>query len=280
VTLLDGELPRTDARAGLEGVQRGRGRHAQDRTDDEGRFSLPVGHSGTFWVRAYAPGAGAAEHGPLAVDHETGETGLVVALDEPLGTIEGTVRMPAGHSTDEVHVLLSSDRQEDVMLWPARDGHFRARDLAAGRWTLRAVGTGNAQRDDDQASDPERQVGFVSHFVPMPPDWLGIDHAAEVLLAPGGTETVVFDLAQPPTCVLACSLRVDGRALLTQPWDPGWYGMGAFSNLARLEREERGSWEPPVAEVQLDGSGAFRVGALEPGTYRLAVDFLDHDGFG
>jgi hypothetical protein len=261
VVLLDGQRPRTDPEAGLEDSQRPRGTHGQARSDAQGRFSLPIGHAGTFWIEADDGAGGAVEVGPLAL--EPGEEHVVdVELAErPPGTIVGRVRVAEGAALPTL--FLEGPREQ---LWqPTPDGTFQVSGLAPGRWTVTPLAPG-------RGNPAPGKMGFPSHWFPMAyPD--GPLTATEVVVESAGEVRVELDLTRLPACTLVGTLALDGAPLEPHPWDAGPYGMEADRQTAWLERLDRGKWEPCVARFRLDGSSRFVLAAHEPGDYRLRLDF-------
>lgn len=173
-------------------------------TDEEGRFSIPVPSAGRYALRAFHAPEGQGALGPLVLDERTPRTGLSVALDRPLGAIEGRVLLPEGRTVAEVGLRLAGPGT--VLVDLSDDGRFAAEGLAEGTWSL-----GVAARDEAIPLVPGTLCPPGWHDADVPPDWVACDVSTIVRLTPGARESVTLDLREPPTS------RIEGRVRITGP---------------------------------------------------------------
>jgi RNA polymerase sigma-70 factor (ECF subfamily) len=111
---------------------------AEGVTDKEGRFAVTLRESGSFFVRASAPGAGTDELEDVSIDHTEGAEGIELELSAG-GSIEGRLLVPVGESAAGwiVGVSRGDPYPQTVALQP--DGRYRFDGLLPGEWLVERV---------------------------------------------------------------------------------------------------------------------------------------------
>lgn len=277
-------------------------------TADDGSFSLPLGQSGTFVLRAAASGWAATEAGPFELGGEREVAGLNIALERG-ATIEGRVLVDPGEALEGRLIAIWGGDPFPFTVRSDAEGRFVVPNLAAGRWWVGAAerelvpGTFQLQRTATAQPGPTANVELRE----------GESSSAEVsfraaLLAhvrgrltlagrpAAGWEVRLTSLREPGRAARVAVLDADGAFVLGSPlvgssrlefFDP-LRGARAFTLEAALElRDGEHEWsvDLPLARAQgrvLSFSASERPGLgwrFESGALRARGDLaLDPDG--
>ncbi|MFT5050959.1 MAG: hypothetical protein ACI8QZ_002366 [Chlamydiales bacterium] len=234
-----------DSRLTVNGFPARSQKHSSSRgvTDDEGRFTLTLQESGSFYLRAQAgAGAGSAvgEVGPIDLDGSVGANGLRVDLLET-GAIDGKLLLAPGR--DVAGLVIGISRGDGFAVTGRTDarGNFRFAGLTPGDWYVKRCaeeireGWTNSSSSDN---DGERELPWSCEV------W------------PGRTTRFDLDLTEAAHVVLVGRLTLGGAPR------PGWK--------AEVRRtEESGGEDSVLAEDLLDSQGDFRLELTAEGDYAL-----------
>jgi len=115
---------------------------ASGTTDSEGRFTLWLSQSGSFYVRAEAEEYAVCDVGPLYIDHKTGMEDIEIAITRG-GAIEGRVVAAPGEEPRDI--IMGICRGDGIVLKKevATGGLFRFERLAPGPWQVARIKDGS-----------------------------------------------------------------------------------------------------------------------------------------
>ncbi len=215
---------------------------ASAKTDEEGRFCLWLGKSGTFYLRAEAVEHAPFEMGPLYFDNTGKRDDLEIALTRG-GAIEGTVRTMADCKPDEIHVAISRGDGFPVSRRVGADGRYRFERLTPGYWQVE-------KSDEDRAG--QRSYSISSSHADSggeEPEW-------SCFVEDGKTTIFDLDLTRDSTCPLSGIFSIDGS--IPARWRADIIKTGPL----RFDRNR----------TVLSPDGRFALEGHEPGTYDLRIN--------
>jgi hypothetical protein len=246
------------------------------RTDAAGVFAFPTEVAGRMRLSASHDAHGQASL-DVEVDSGLGATGIVLALDRPLGAIEGRVFPPSDRTAGDVLLAFAGPSQgySTFYVTPDAAGWFRASGLASGTWAIRVMPNQGAPQ-----APPDEKQGFPTHSWPEAPDWLAEDTSWLVELAAGETRAIDVDLGTRLPCRLAGSLLVDGAPLAFGDARDGLGYWPVEDRHAFLEAPlaSRAPDHIDVARAKLDAAGLFELATREPGAFRLRLEVNPESG--
>ncbi|MBI5364194.1 MAG: sigma-70 family RNA polymerase sigma factor [Planctomycetes bacterium] len=204
------------------------------RTDADGRFQFTARCDGSWSLVVTARDRPRAEFGPFESDAFRAGTPLELRLPAP-GAIEGRLLTPPGVEAEGCWVGACFGNFGVIPVRLGRDGTFRFRELAPGRWWIHRL-------VDAHVGRPTR--------APVAPAPLAVDVVA------GNTTRVDLDLRTEWTASVIGNFRCAGVEL------HGW--------TAAHELAEPDPWFPPSA-VPIDAGGRFELRDLAPGKAHIAL---------
>jgi len=196
-------------------------------TDEEGRYSLPIGDPGLYVLFAEAPGWAAIERDPIELDPRREEE-----IDLELtggGAIEGFVRTSPGQSPAGLTVKLCRGDMRVHDVRTDERGWYRREGLTPGPWMIRAT-----------VEPASKATGAFAGIIDEKEDVEDFVFPRDCAVVEGETTRYDLDLTSDDRGRLRGSVSIDGMrdgsfsVRLTRGEDP-WYHEGHVAKAGSLD---------------------------------------------
>lgn len=210
------------------------------RSDDQGRFALPLSTPGSFVVITSDEREHTTRSAAFVFDGRTPPAELVLEYS-PTGTLAGKVLAPSGTATSGLWIGISNGDGPTLVARTDETGAYRFDELEPGRWWIRKL---------------ESDISHTQRRYARSADWI---EPASVVVAPSLTARFDLDLDLYPVLIGRLNFGGDEHSRWT----------------ATLSHDSK--FDATVS-VALDEHGAFRIESTHTGPALLSLSAEDARG--